>query len=122
MTDLLTRLEQAEEGSRELDVAVWVETGGQVANQDRLTAEMLRISRFSHAPHYTTSLDAALTLVPEGWRTRDATNWGGGWDWILWKHPDGKRWTGRVMGAAPIPALALCLAALKARGAETEGK
>ena len=49
MTDLLTRLENAKDGNRELDWAI----------RDQVCADAGEIS--SHiAPHYTTSLDAAL--------------------------------------------------------------
>jgi hypothetical protein len=88
-------------------------------------------------PFYTASLDAAMTLVPEGWRwimreaapdkhnkgergffarleTRDfeSVTWGKGSDWI----------TDRIAGKdafcwAATPALALCAAALRARAA-----
>ncbi len=66
--ELIAELEQAAEGSRELDIDIhkalgwelappeagctWWNTNGDTFNGD--------------TPHYTTSLDAALTLVPDG--------------------------------------------------------
>jgi hypothetical protein len=49
MTDLITRLEEAEEGSRELDAAIWRWTEGWRG--------------VDHPPAYTTSIDAALALA-----------------------------------------------------------
>lgn len=76
---------------------------------------------------YTASLDAALTLVPEGWRlaalcerepwfcrleTLDfrSVTWGKGEDWIT-DITDGQE----AMAKGSSPALALCAAALRAR-------
>lgn len=84
MTDtldtLIAELERAEEGSRELDASIFCavkfpghkpernffyknrdEWGVFVSNQPKPGMT------FHDAPHYTTSVDAALTLVPEGW-------------------------------------------------------
>ena len=63
--------------------------------------------------HYTTSLDAAMTLVPEGLL------------WAVERNPVSVQWWGSVYDAmedltnsvAATPALALCIAALKAREA-----
>ena len=85
------------------------------------------------APHYTTSLDAALTLVPEGWGwsvgdihppSEAVPNSGKPWAEIWVRGPkrtpklDGM-WhsvEGRCGINAATPALALCIAALRARG------
>ena len=53
--DLIRCLEEAKEGSRELDEAIGKTQGYKVGVDIGLS------------PHYTTSLDAALSLVPEGW-------------------------------------------------------
>lgn len=60
--DLIARLEAATEGSRELDIDIgelqgfiWQDGGWCGADGD-----------FRELPSYTTSLDAAMTLVPEG--------------------------------------------------------
>lgn len=69
-------------------------------------------------PHYTTSIDAAMTLVPEGclW-TMDSFN-GPKWSAGVWRVP-GRGWVylSKNLRAA-TPALALTAAALRARGAE----
>ena len=66
------------------------------------------------SPKYTASLDAAMTLVPEGWSwdisTRPDSSGG-----VVYLHsPDRTKWrdTG---GFAATPELALCAAALRAR-------
>ena len=69
-------------------------------------------------PSFTSSIDSALTLVPEGYcfeirsnpftRRKSATLYTRG-DVLFWVE-------------APTPALALCIAALKARAAQAEGK
>jgi hypothetical protein len=67
---------------------------------------------------YTASLDAAMTLVPEGWGQFDvdATAPELGIDWTL--HGPERR---EAKGTAAAPALALCAAALRARASgETE--
>jgi hypothetical protein len=77
------------------------------------------------APGYTYSLDAALSLVPEGWRVQNMH--GEADDWfaelcdrdpshphcraaVSWDQSNSKTW-------GTWPALALCIAALKARQA-----
>ena len=66
------------------------------------------------APTYTSNIDAALSLVPEGMEygigSKDATNTA--WAWI------GTAAVCEHMANAPTPALAICRAALKARGIE----
>lgn len=111
---LIARLEAATEGSRELDAKV---------------ADARHIGFFTHntaagkaihtAPHFTTSLDAALTLIPEGWRVANL--------WESNKLKDRPWWGAqlnryepyRMMPAVqglPTPALALLIAIFKARG------
>ncbi len=86
-------------------------------------------------PRYTSSIGAALKLVPEGYAVTDFMIWPGepasltlyqtrrrNWpkepDNEAWVHASktDKRWTAR----ASIPALALCAAALRARAAMME--
>lgn len=94
-TDLIRRLEEATEGSYELSLAVGDFVGS--------------------FQHYTTSIDAALTLVPEGW------------EWVLeWEtNPDiarckmGNPDIGLIF-EAPTLALAFCAAALRARRPDME--
>jgi hypothetical protein len=94
LAELIARLEAAAEGSRELDAAIAVAVFGGGSHDP------------GTAPHFTTSLDAALTLVPEGrgWLMRSV----------------GGRGFAAISNAgeasqAKTPALALCIAALKAR-------
>lgn len=111
MTDLITALEKAEAGSRELDAMIarhlqW-ECKVLFGSMHWVTPSGGRGS----LPSWTTSIDAAVTLVPPGH------------DWVLYS--DG------CAGCAPrdpedlpisdhygaTPALSLCIAALKARAA-----
>jgi len=97
-----------------------------------LDADIMRATglgglKADYAPHpYTASIDAALTLVPEGWAVERWQIWPGepstldlletkrsGDQWVR----DG--WQGKVDACAATPALALCAAALRAR-AETQ--
>lgn len=68
---------------------------------------------------YTASLDAAMTLVPEGWYL-DLHDWRWTDDprWIasLQGITKGERWAG-ASGCGPAPAVALCAASLRARAA-----
>jgi hypothetical protein len=61
------------------------------------------------------SLDAALTLVPEGWRTDTVyqTLDGRRWTWALRKL--NQREGAGTAGNAPLPALAVCIASLRAQ-------
>lgn len=80
------------------------------------------------APSFTGSLDAALTLVPEGWFWRvGRTTLFQAWAGVYRTHPDnGERdrnefyWHRDHGGPPSTPALALCIAALKALAAGTK--
>jgi hypothetical protein len=137
MNELIARLEAASEGSRELDVRIHAALHpgrsllldpGSVGPKRREPqygtlsdlpldgwSDYEAVARTIDAPAYTTSLDAALTLVPAGW----------GWslDYMDPGEPDGAM-VGQHAGEGynadcrPVPpALALCIAALKARAA-----
>lgn len=107
--DLITRLEQATEGSEKLDVAIGREWYGY--GPDDPLWHMMPFSR---------SLDAALTLVPGGWRVYAIQQeylsanslWFAGLDQL----PPVRYQS--VLAKAPTPALALCVAALRARKAD----
>lgn len=156
MTDpstLLHRIEQATEGSRELDALIEVAAAakdfGALAEGYRLELEAhpdgisvnvnamdgkhsSRQKRYA-PPHYTTSLDAALTLIPEGWRVLNLSEWDAEplrllGPWMCQVRPREHRaniFEGFGEGPncmhAPTAALALCRAALKAR-ATVSGK
>lgn len=134
MSDLIARLEAASEGSRELDALVWVATlppdgkgidgyglpdsGAHYeheADEDGSVTMWVVWSIASRskrarrpAPAYTTSLDAALTLVPEDKAWCVEAEPGG---FSAWVDAGGKA----TLGDARAPALALTIAALKAR-------
>ena len=128
MKDLIAKLEVAPEGSRELDreIAVHPDTPScgvvKGANVNVVREAENNNPPIVIVPHYTTSLDAALTLVPEGcspamisWRVESITEPTDrvsasviGMDEK--KFPDGRHFVGN----AATPALALTSAALKA--------
>jgi len=124
MTDLMelaSRVEAGEEPDRELDVRISLALSGtpysdsdvidMLAIRDEPTGYGVYRPADEYVPAYTASLDAAMTLVPEGW------------DWTLYS--DGSCEIGRkpdrgcLMNAdyiaeAATPALALTAAALRA--------
>jgi len=149
--DLIARLEAASEGSREMDGMIafyclgWRQRFGGDENEyspewEHLGGHWLAPGQadtnithreppggFQEPPAYTTSLDAALTLVPKGWRTTIG-DYSFGWTAALYS-PDfqGKSVPGQggeeyvtIAGRTalgiqkPTPALALVIAALKA--------
>lgn len=128
---MIARLEAATGGSRELDAGIHEHLGKQDRPQHwRIHADL---------PLYTTSLDCALSLVPEGWQWEIANNAIergldrclppndtvrelGPFAALQMPQPDdvlgGLDWFGPIMVSAAkgaTPALALCVAALKAR-------
>lgn len=131
MTDLqslIIRLEKATGPDRELDAEIWAAVrpdlrsavafaqwkGLRPRGEDWDTA-FANYCR-ERAPHFSRSVDAALTLVPEGWQWvvgGDRAANGGPWADVQPNH------TGVTKTHAPTPSLALCTAALKAR-METE--
>lgn len=93
---IIAQLEQAVEGSRELDNAIALAVDGFIPN-------------LWNVPRYTTSLDAALTLVEwMGFLLKQNPDG----QWRAWIDCDGKGYN--AIGCAKIPTLASC--ALKARG------
>ena len=134
MSDLIERLEAATEGSRELDCRVWHAAAGKGQPLKEIGPPTYKKTRFFCNPNpkvewigydllriaepYTTSLDAALSIVPEGWAfAKLGLAWAMGWD----TEPPNMlvcELGGPVEGEHGIghtPALALCIAALKAR-------
>ena len=128
MTDLTARLQAATEGSRELDDAIareMLKASLPIRLEGMSDAEP-SVSVFQYADgsmgtslRYTTSLDAALTLMP------------GGWVWTVqidYELPGRARLfnddlvpTARSAGIvadAATPVLALCIAIMKAMKAE----
>lgn len=119
MTDyaeLIARLEAATEGCRELDADIGRVLGYWVSeNAARLATGWDWIAGVGdqggkwELPHYTTSLDAALTLMPEGW-IWDVASTG-----CVWTMPSDNLDEQIVVGGVDNPIIALCIAALKAR-------
>src|SRR6476469_6834139 len=118
MKDLTERLERATGPDRELDALIEQAAypGGSVFIGDLLRYRRPYQARgFPRVPFYTSSIDAALTLVPE-----DAE-----WSCVVGHQvgePVARIWHADQdeadMGAAntgATPAIALCIAALKAR-------
>lgn len=135
---LIARLEQAEEGSRELDIeihtVVWPDKTTPRHTPPELPASFGQdaVSLEMHdALHYTTSLDDARTLVPEGMERHDfemsrSVRGEKDWEfWTLWQvrlaidaaDYDEDETSGQYIGCASTPALALCIANLKAKEA-----
>lgn len=101
---------EREEPSRDLDAAIFEAVSKFPAN--------IPVGRgsFNRAPAYTTSLDAAVTLVPEGhWRRS------GGYSYA-WAEVGsaGKNPADFHTGHASNEAMAICMAALRARAAAAE--
>ena len=133
---LIEELEQASEGSRDLDIAIRFETIGDVARcnydefswcsdedcecpgcgkwlgmHDKRGSYPARWQDDKRLPHYTTNLQDALELVPEGWNWHLITEFDG-INAAVWPPGNAEDFPEIT---APTPALALCIAALKAR-------
>jgi len=111
MNDLIARLEAAPEGSRELDaeiaVAVWPKLADYAPDTKRGPGHWISPKDGPvYAENYTTSIDDALTLVPEGRRFK------------VGRDDDGTGYASvggpRIVMSA-TPALALCIACLRTR-------
>lgn len=140
MAELIAKLEAAEAGSRELDAEIAVavratETAGDKALPDwadrnfptwRARAdgkvEVVHkdgIGGLSWSPlHYTTSLDAALILVPEGWFPSMVQ--GHDFLWLVEIQTANSEDPTHEATRMQSHALALCIAALKARAGATK--
>ena len=104
MTDLISRLEQATEASRELDIAI----------HEAITGEpVLQRTPAGWLPYYTASLDAAVLVVPPdcGWICESC---GAATVHRLKRDSDQIEFLVIGEGRAETPVLALTIAALKA--------
>ena len=123
-TEVVALLREAETGSYELTRDVLIALGWQEDIYKRwfIPPSGERLSWIDH-PKCTQSLDAALSLIPEGWFTSNAhQNFETGeWYWSIGcnaDHPDalkerdGIRSAWDTHGAGPTAALALCVALL----------
>ena len=124
---LIAKLEAAPEGSDALDREIATVCGIEWSPDE--DGQFGGYNILPRRCRFTSSLDAALTLVPEGWRVFELCEWAGippcGWHCVLDVRdlvtPQ------RVSAGLPAdnddretkqirtPALALCIAALKAR-------
>lgn len=115
---LAERCEQATGANRTLEQDIHDAIFGRDYTENAFQTDGSRIRPF------TASLDAAMTLVSEGWRVRTAIeSQQGPWSFSLAEH-DGERdkhgvWADQH-GLAATPALALCAAALRSRAAITK--
>lgn len=109
MKELIERIEGAEEGSRELDYAI-AQSVGLIQSKDGA------VHFGQWWPYYTASLDAAMTLVPEGCKWQVSTEEPGPWAWV------GEPGSDIPAIMAATPALALAAAALKARTAAKDDR
>lgn len=127
LEELVAKLDAATEGSRELDVQIWelvdfraalrrywsAATGKRVKLHSLPESGLGWLAVKNSAPHYTTSIDAALTLVPEGWGWNATGEHSTGF--VLLYPPNNYPGATGVQAEAPTPALAICIAALRAR-------
>ena len=111
---LIARIEAAKEAGRELDDEIAMAIG--VPASVKLGDEMLGYVRWAPVKSklYTASIDAAVSLVPAGWKWEVYSDGAA----LLWRQPPGAheiRRTATALGCA-TPALALTAAALRAHG------
>lgn len=121
LDELIAALEAATGPSRELDFWCWwwgkASHNGELPDADYAAANI----KNDPGPRYTASIDAALTLVPEGWTASVAVYGDGllkassliGPEYV----DEGDRLPNRVVlhGHARTPAIALCITSIKAR-------
>lgn len=119
--ELIRKLEEATEGNWELDFEIqqqvegWRNLGGGW-REILATGKREQWNYTRSSPAYSTSLDAALTLIPEGTVWCLETNSTDVFDCVITSpHMDRDHYQ---WSCAPTPALALCIAALKARSAQ----
>jgi hypothetical protein len=115
LMELIERLEKATEGSRELDAEIGRALGFNVeyfpVHEKWWMNREISSERGEHGelPRYTTSLDHAMSLVPEGmwWKFSSRTK--------VAHIGHNKNGTATDTAKAATAPLALCIAALKAR-------
>jgi hypothetical protein len=125
--DLIERLEKATGPDNELDRDICLVYGPyrndiwekQPVHPRILQTIDFKVNDWVSTPRYTASIDAALTLVPEGWawfvqQIDDFTN-GDARIWLPHTRTRGLKQEDFVVRNAASPATALCIAALKAQ-------
>lgn len=109
MKELIARLERALEGSRQLDQLIYTAIDAPGLRESRDGEIVASPNIYSiQAPEYSTSLDAAFELMPRqfSWTLNSTIRFGCAA--IIRGHQTHE-------GDAATPALAICIAALKAR-------
>ncbi len=121
MTDLIARLEGLSAPDRGIDLDLWWECKANRGSSNAPMPEDYRKSnlRMNDAPRYTASLDAAMTLVPEGCDV--SVNNSGGRAKMCWADVHPILRSPKIRAIAATPAIALCIAALRARHIEAQG-
>lgn len=135
MDDLIARLEKATGPDRALDRSIHREISKRLIADETVVSYIgpggtTRTLTFAYpyrwalwgCPRYTRSIDAALALVPEDW----------GWlvnqprTELMWarffppsEDPDIDEWGAESGDVKSTPAIAICIAALKARAAQS---
>jgi hypothetical protein len=128
MTDLIKRLEDAEAGSRELGLRVFERfdlVDGERWTEADLDYALTDPDRTINPPPLTTSLDAALALAERvlpgwGWEISHDDCIGNYYAWVgkdFYLHGPQEH----LRGIQETPALALCIAVLKATDTGREG-
>jgi hypothetical protein len=118
LTDLIKRLEALEAPCRKVDMLIeTLQTGNRqhpylvgINIDDKPDAGR----RTYPTPRYTASIDAAMTLVPEGsdWLRKGFSEMS-----VVLDDPNDKMWARHIDGHHKHPAIALCIAALRAQDA-----
>jgi hypothetical protein len=106
---LLDRLSQLQGPDREVDELIRVHVGADKVSHGTASGLML-VDEDYEARCYTQSIDDALTLVPQGW-IWDVSSSG-----CAWVMPPDDLEGQIVVGGKDQPAIALTIAALRARG------
>lgn len=117
---IIVNLENAPNGSRELDAAIEnYLSGGSDKDLSYILTDLEGIVR---AAYYTTSIDVARSIILPGWRLDKLEHAGDFRRCQLWHtHPPKAVYTGYNDGAKPKTfAIAICAAALKTRRQENQ--
>ncbi len=127
LTEIIARLEAATGPDRELDAAIddavrpeghtfWC--AEELPVHDVLPSGIAVVIRHElQCGRYTASVDAALTLVPEGWHWTVYDTDGTEKSFAAIQIEPPSYSSAPFCGSASIPAIALCIASLKARSA-----
>ena len=114
---LAWRCEKAMGGDRELDLDCWwwAKANGSSSKQSMPDDYRRSNLKMDDAPRYSSSLDAAMSLVDPRALWAVGSMEEGPFARLCWPMPDGGFTGGYVEAHAATPALALCAASLRAR-------